>query len=271
MLNFINPITIFISSQTLYFIFSIGLILLFIYLINRYNKNVIDTTNQFYSDNIYIIPKNTDIKYILWNGDINSTYIIINLLIQDYYVQPLYFEKYTINKNKNQNILNTLINKSNIENAKSNIILKELSIYKNQQKKEKTNINQLYKIIQTQYPEFKFRLLPIIFITNIQKDSDFTTHFYNILSQHKQQYNNKLIHKHIEYFENYMRFIKYFNVNNIYISYNKNYIDLDIILFYLNNNNNNKIILPNKDIEHNNIKYLASQIIHPSIFNLLNI
>ena len=75
------------------------------YLSNRYMNNTKKTQNQSYykpSELIKGIPnlnylthntnntnKTNNIVYIFWNGDMNSTYLLIDLLVQDKIIQPL--------------------------------------------------------------------------------------------------------------------------------------------------------------------------------------
>ena len=77
------------------------------YLTNRYVKNTIQTSNQTYFKPIEVlqnnnsfmkITHNTNIVYVFWNGDMASTYLLVDLLLQDKVIQPLYVERYTIIK-----------------------------------------------------------------------------------------------------------------------------------------------------------------------------
>jgi hypothetical protein len=89
------------------------------YLANRYISNNKETTNQSYykpAELIKGIPnlnyiKNNQKIYIFWNGDMNSTYLLIDLLVQDKIIQPLYIERYTIIKELEKDTLKNIIQK----------------------------------------------------------------------------------------------------------------------------------------------------------------
>ena len=126
----------------------------FTYLTNRYLTNTKETSNQTYykpcelikgipnltilnNTNNHTHNTNTtnttnNITYIFWNGDMNSTYILLDLLLQDTIIQPLYIERYTIIKalekdtletilkNENKNKLILIINNKNNNGIQSN-------------------------------------------------------------------------------------------------------------------------------------------------------
>ena len=119
-LQFINdviPISFNITRNHIFIILSILGLSIFTYLSKRYLYNTAITSNQYYTKtkntNIHISQilnnnndssassassaksanASTSIIYIFWNGDINSTYLIIDLLIQGFIIQPMYIEK----------------------------------------------------------------------------------------------------------------------------------------------------------------------------------
>ena len=111
----------------------------FTYLTNRYLINTKETSNQTYYKpcevikgipNLTILSNNknnntnnntNNITYIFWNGDMNSTYILLDLLLQDSIIQPLYIERYTIIKALEKDTLDTIIkNKTNNSNNSNN-------------------------------------------------------------------------------------------------------------------------------------------------------
>ena len=76
------------------------------YLIKRYLSNTEHTTNAYYTRmdelahgaNIAALAPYSRKVFIFWNGDFNSTYLLLDYLQQDYIIQPLYIERYTIRK-----------------------------------------------------------------------------------------------------------------------------------------------------------------------------
>ena len=112
----------------------------FTYLTNRYLTNTKETSNQTYYKPCEVIKgipnltilnntnnnntNNTNttnnITYIFWNGDMNSTYILLDLLLQDTIIQPLYIERYTIIKALEKDTLDTIMKNENNNNNKNN-------------------------------------------------------------------------------------------------------------------------------------------------------
>jgi hypothetical protein len=189
------------------------------YATNKYNSNTKATTNQTYlksseiinsqyNNNVLLSRNNIAINYVFWNGDMASTYLIIDLLIQDKLVQPLYIERYTIAKNLEKERLQTLLNKkSNGQtfNPANTQFLKELNQLKTSQTTELKDLEVLRLMILKQLPEFKTRFLPTVYITTIEKDLEYTTRFYDAVKSSGEQHVNG-----IELIEQISRFIKYY-------------------------------------------------------------
>ena len=229
----------------------------FTYLTNRYLTNTKETSNQTYykpcevikgTPNLTILnntnnnnTNNTNnITYIFWNGDMNSTYILLDLLLQDTIIQPLYIERYTIikalekdtletilkNENKNNtnninntnntnntnninNTNNTNTNKNNNDiqsnsNKKYESYLKNIVLLKKKQDYELKQLEVLRLMIVSKYPEFKNNFLPTTYITSIAKDLEMTSHFFNTIKEIKPLYCDG-----IDFIEQVLRYIKY--------------------------------------------------------------
>lgn len=221
-----------ITGNQLFGIGSIISLVAITYLTRRYISNSKKTSNQYYikSTSTLIINAISKIDklrlcYICWNGDMSSTYLLIDALLQDKIIQPIYFESYKIAKNENTEYLETLTNaKQDINpDTKSNTnpdtkpqlkdidieFIKALNKMKIEQYNEMIKIDLLLKMIIHRYPEFKNNLLPVIYITNIEKDLDFTTQFYTFYKS-IIKYNDK----NITGIENILRFWKYYIIDN---------------------------------------------------------
>ena len=248
----------------------------FTYLTNRYLTNTKETSNQTYYKPCEVIKgipnltilnntnnnntNNTNnITYIFWNGDMNSTYILLDLLLQDTIIQPLYIERYTIIKVLEKDTLETILkneNKNNTNNANTNTnnnnssknnngiqsnsnkkyesYLKNIVLLKKKQDYELKQLEVLRLMIVSKYPEFKNNFLPTTYITSIAKDLDMTSHFFNTIKEIKPLYCDG-----IDFIEQVLRYIKYSGyINN------------------RNENNNNK----NKNV-NNNVNNNVSRII----------
>ena len=105
--SFIKPLSFHISSNAIFGTLSILGLGLFTYLGNRYFNTNKDTSNQYYTRTEETILGTPNLKlttekgcsniiYAFWNGDLSSTYLLIDLLLQDKVIQPLYIERYTI-------------------------------------------------------------------------------------------------------------------------------------------------------------------------------
>jgi hypothetical protein len=224
-----NLITLTLSKNHLWSALSIAGLVGVSYLTNRYAKNTEKTTNQTYykpieisnnnsNSNMNNINTNININYIFWNGDISSTYLLIDLLLQDKVIQPLYLERYTIIKNLEKDKLEKLArdnieeknilkdSKGNYKNKNNTIFLNSISSLKKNQEYEIKQIELLRLMILGQYPEFRNNLLPTTYITTIAKDLEDTSKFYNALLEIKP------IHSEgIDFIEQVIRFLKYYN------------------------------------------------------------
>jgi len=256
----------------------------FTYLTNRYLTNTKETSNQTYYKpcevikgipNLTILNKtntnnnNTNnITYIFWNGDMNSTYILLDLLLQDTIIQPLYIERYTIIKALEKDTLDTIMkneNKNNNgiqsnSNKKYKSYLKNIVLLKKKQDYELKQLEVLRLMIVSKYPEFKNNFLPTTYITSIAKDLEMTSHFFNIIKEIKPLYCDG-----IDFIEQVLRYIKYSgyiknrnennknnNVSRIILGCNKDYKNYDLVL-KLNTKNTNNIVfidMPLKEIDN---------------------
>jgi hypothetical protein len=288
------------------------------YLANRYINNTKKTQNQSYyksSELIKGIPNlyslqslhanitkttnttntiNNTIIYIFWNGDMNSTYILIDLLVQDKIIQPLYIERYTIIKELEKDELETIIKKQKqnqnqkqkqqSQKSNSNTIdtidtihsnyLKNIVVLKKTQEYELKQLELLRLMILSKYPEFSNNLFPTTYITSIEKDLEMTSLFYNSLQSIKPIY-----YDGIDFIEQVLRYIKYSgyikknsSIPRIILGCNKEYknetllsklIDINIVSiidFPLKNNDN--AILKNKSVHlfpNDIMKYFLSK------------
>jgi len=274
------------------------------YLTNRYMSNTKKTQNQSYYKptelingipNLnYINKSNNNIAYIFWNGDMNSTYILLDLLVQDKIIQPLYIERYTIIKELEKDELENIIKKqkqrqdNNKDNNKDNkynkdnvIIdtfhsnyLKNIVLLKKTQDYELKQLELLRLMILGKYPEFKTNLFPTTYITSIEKDLEMTSLFYNSLQIIKPIY-----YDGIDFIEQVLRYIKYsgyINKSNtiprIILGCNKDYkneklltklIDINIVSiidFPLKHSDNNSLNNSSATLFPNDImKYFLSK------------
>ena len=234
------------------------------YLTNRYVKNTTLATNQTYykpfetlqNYNSFNNNSNTsknllNINYIFWNGDISSTYILIDLLLQDKIIQPLYVERYTIIKDLEKDKLDNLARDNaklkdkngqykNINNTK---FLKSIATLKKSQEYELKQIEILRLMILKQYPEFRNNFLPTTYITTIAKDLEYTSNFYSALLEIKPINSDG-----IDFVEQVVRFLKYYdkikdkgfeysnensnnnsNVSRIILGCNKDYKNIELL------------------------------------------
>jgi len=273
----------------------------FTYLTNRYLTNTKETSNQTYykpcevikgipnltilnNTNTHTHNTNTtnNITYIFWNGDMNSTYILLDLLLQDTIIQPLYIERYTIIKVLEKDTLDTILkneNKNNTNNANTNTnntntnknnngiqsnsnkkydaYLKNIVLLKRNQDYELKQLEVLRLMIVSKYPEFKNNFLPTTYITSIAKDLDMTSHFFNTIKEIKPLYCDG-----IDFIEQVLRYIKYSgyinnrNENNkntiprIILGCNKEYKNNDLLLKLISKNIVSNINIPLKEIDN---------------------
>ena len=248
------------------------------YLTNRYISNTKKTKNQSYykpAELIKGIPNlnainmqstmksNAQIIYIFWNGDINSTYLLIDLLLQDKIIQPLYIERYTIIKELEKDTLESIIkqNKDNKNNKDNNTktnntktnknkdYLQNIVLIKKTQDYELKQLEILRLMILGKYPEFQNNLFPTTYITSIEKDLEMTSHFYNTLQDIKPIYCDG-----IDFIEQVLRYLKHSGYTN-------------------NNNQNNNKIIPriilgcNKEYKNNE---LLLKLIHKNIVSIID-
>ena len=261
------------------------------YFANRYNNNTIDTTNQTYYkpietknyngniniNNLTTINGNKPITYIFWNGDVGSTYLIIDLLLQDKIVQPLYIERYTIIRTlEGERLINILYNKKNsfleksrtknIDENNNTKFLKQISSLKHSQDYEIKQVEMLRLMILGQYPEFRNNFLPTTYITTIAKDLEYTSQFYNILKDMSPAFCDG-----IEFIEQVMRFLKHYSniLENssldaskiikprIILGCNKEYKNLELLKKLKNKSLVFGIDFPIIDMDIKTVKYMA--------------
>jgi hypothetical protein len=262
------------------------------YLTNRYITNTKQTKNQSYykpAELIKGIPNlhsinmqsnmpsnmqsNTQIIYIFWNGDINSTYLLIDLLLQDKIIQPLYIERYTIIKELEKDTLESIIkqtktNQNKINQNKTNKnkdYLQNILLIKKTQEYELKQLEILRLMILGKYPEFHNNLFPTTYITSIEKDLEMTSHFYNTLQDIKPLYCDG-----IDLIEQILRYLKYSgytnnNINNnnnniprIILGCNKEYKNNDLLLKLIHKNIVSIIDLPLKKINNEELKHICA-------------
>ena len=277
-------ITLTLSKNHLWSALSVAGLAGVTYLTNRYIKNTEDTTNKTYykpfeiTNNLNLIkPRDKNINYIFWNGDISSTYLLIDLLLQDKIIQPLYIERYTIIKELEKDKLETLArdnlvtsnlkDKNGIYKNKNNTkFLNTIATLKKAQEYELKQIEILRLMILKQYPEFKTNLLPTTYVTTIAKDLEYTSKFYNALLEIKP------IHSEgIDFIEQIIRFLKYYDKikdkgfeNRILLGFNKDYKNRELLINLHKKNiitisKNSILDMPVFDMDNKTIKYMAVQ------------
>jgi hypothetical protein len=195
------------------------------------------TSNQYYTkseESILGTPNLTlttqkgqsEIIYIFWNGNMSSSYLVIDLLLQDKPIQPLYIERYTILKTLEHDNLEILTKQYkeykqrekdtqdklyNISHEQNKYFinikqyLEDVARIKKKQMNETTQLEIFRQIILKQYPEFQQNFLPTQYITTITKDLEHTSNFFSILKDISPQYYNG-----IELLEQVTRFLKYY-------------------------------------------------------------
>jgi hypothetical protein len=270
------------------------------YLIKRYLSNTTATTNGYYvkpdssrmsnepSGNILVNlaaqeKDNSEkgIVYIFWNGDMKSTYLLIDQLLQDKIIQPLYVERYTIFKTLEHEQLEkyTKLYNTNRKACTTSVLeyLTGVAKLKRQQSKETNQIEILRNAICNQYAEFKMNILPTRFITTIAKDLSYSQEFYDIINSimQKSELTTCQING-IEFYEQASRYIKHsqLSINSklsrVILGYSKESHLMEIIK-KINANTNpafNRIEMPLKYIDNESIRYLAVEI-SPVVMTLL--
>ncbi len=323
---FINPLIVNISRNQIFFGLSILCLGAFTYITNRFLHNTIQTTNQYYiksnnpiqklditQDTTIPIPMSIpDLTlniqsqnihkyvYVFWNGDINSTYLLIDLLLQDKIIQPVYIEKYTILKTLENTNLSKMVKQYNLyknnttptinnttqnnDIAKIKLYLEDIARIKNIQNNETISLELLRTLIIKKYPEFQHNLLYTQYVTTITKDLEHTSIFFDTLKTISPIHYNG-----IEFIEQITRFIKHYkpfntiqntnNTNNtnitntntnittklsrILIGYSSNHKNINLIKTLLDTNSiniNKHIEMPLQTHTDNDINFLAHEI-----------
>lgn len=236
----------------------ITILILGLFIISRYVSNTRQVTTQYYSRTDEILYPSTlsatTTIYIFWNGDLNSTYLLLDQLLQDKIIQPIYIERYTILKNLNHDKLNNIAKETKQE--KDLLYLQYVARLKKQQSAEITQLSMLRKMILLQYPEFKYNFKPTQYVTNITKDIEFTNSFSNIL------YEIKPIHyDDIEFFEQVSRLTKHLNCSRILIGYSKDNKNIKLIMQIMQKLHllDSKLELPLHEMHNKDIAYLATK------------
>jgi len=233
----------------------IGFIILSSFLLQRYINNVNKTSNQIqYLD--HIINPHTEINqklkkyYIFWNGNQQSTYLIITLLLQDYIIQPIYIQEYTIIKGLDIDKIQDLLHSPKNNNQEYLHYLKNLKI---KQELDYKKLQELRITITKRYAEFSKNLLSTQYVSSIQKDLQFTQTFSNILNKLQPTHQ-----PHIEFLEQCSRFSKHYK-QTILLPCTKNskiYNNLNS-LYHLDNSMFSNLIFPIMNLDKEKIKINA--------------
>jgi hypothetical protein len=209
-----------ITKNQLFGVTSILAIAGFTYLAKRYLSNIEKSTNKYYTKpneiittpNLNILKPSVDNNYnesskhifIFWNGDDSSTYLLIDLLQQDYIIQPLYIERFTIIKQLEGSKLEALARQYKDKPASNQYkFLQDIAKIKKNQTNELTQLDIKRSMILNKFNQFQHNLLPTIYITTIAKDMDFTSSFFIALKEHQPMY-----YDGIEFLEQVIRFLK---------------------------------------------------------------
>ena len=281
-------ITFTLSKNHLWSALSIAGLAGITYLTNRYVKNTEQTTNQTYYKPLEILSGNVNVNtnananankiYIFWNGDMASTYLLLDFLLQDKIIQPFYIERYTIIKNlekdKLEKLSRDITNKAKLLNNKS---ITNIAYLKKEQDYELKQLEILRLMILTQYPEFKNNLLPTTYITTIAKDLDYTSKFYNALLEIKPIHS-----KDIELIEQIGRFLKYYFKGvkgdkgiepRVIFGCNKDYKNRELLINLLKKNiifeSNISLDIPLLEMDKKNLKFVAVGLVPSNIMPLL--
>ena len=250
------------------------------YLIKRYLSNTEHTTNAYYTRmdelahgaNIAALATSSRKVFIFWNGDFNSTYLLLDYLQQDYIIQPLYIERYTIRKALEHDLLEkytSQYNQSKLSPSNAKCppavleYLADVAKMKRQQTLEITQMTTLRRVITRQYPEFQANLLPTQYITVIEKDLAYSQNFYDALRALDLP---SLEYAGIELYEQAARYFAHLPMDKsnsnqkVMIGYSLD-SHLTPIIQKIENNltlSRNKIDLPLAKIPNADIKYLAA-------------
>lgn len=273
------------------------------YFIRRYLSNNEKTTSTYYTrsdelnlaNNIVSLTHPSSKKiHIFWNGSFNSTYLLLDYLQQDYIIQPLYIERYTIRKAIEHQQLQkytTEYNNSRTSGTKCDTTILEyladVAKMKRQQEKEISQIATLRRVITNQYPEFRANLLPTRYITVIEKDLAHSQKFYDALRELRLQ---PLKYAGIDLFEQASRYVEHIPRRN---SQEHPETNLKVVFGYsqdshltsiiqqithrtrqnkakIENQTENQIELPLSNISNNTIKYLATEKINKEVMRFLS-
>ena len=282
------------------------------YAMRRYLSNNEKATSTYYTrtDELNTIPNLASLIhpsakkiYIFWNGSFNSTYLLLDYLQQDYIVQSMYIERYTIrkaleheqlkqytaeyNKSKQQSTQQTTQQSTQLTNAECSPrvleYLADVAKMKRQQSLESSQITILRRVITNQYPEFRANLLPTRYITVIEKDLAHSQRFYDALRVLRLQ---PLEYAGIELYEQSARYIAHMPIigitpssahpaspDKIVMGYSQDSHLTSIIKKIekdLNTNSRHKIDLPLASISNSTIKYLASEKINKEVMRFIN-
>jgi hypothetical protein len=224
-----NKLPTFITSNYKFILLSFIFLLVSNYVSRRYIKIHNESKTQIHTlPNEYTIQMSlnnlskTTKYYIFWNGNYQSTYLLITYLQKNLVVQPIYIEEYKIAKSldtkkftplldKYQNmskyqLMNKLKKDTNgdIEDE-TYTFLKYMKTIKDKQTNELNKLLILRKLILQEYPEFKSNLLPTQYVSSIQKDLAHTSKFYQTLKTI-----NPLYVDGIEFIEQATRFAKHY-------------------------------------------------------------
>jgi len=278
------------------------------YAIRRYLSNNEKTTSTYYTrpDELNAIHNLTSLAnpsarkiYIFWNGSFNSTYLLLDYLQQDYILQPIYIERYTIRKALEHDQLlryTAEYNNSRTSGIKCNTTILEylanIAKMKRQQSQEISLLTTLRRVITNQYPEFRANLLPTRYITVIEKDLAHSQRFYDALRVLRLQ---PLEYAGIELYEQASRYVAHMpnNIEQIEALSSGQSSNQKIIMGYSQDshltsiikkiekekdkdketkyiNSRYKIDLPLADISNSTIKYLASEKINKEVMRFIN-
>ena len=269
-----------ITKNQIFGVTSILAIAGFTYLAKRYLSNVEKSTNQYYTKLIeQITTPNLNVLnpsvnnaepskhvFVFWNGDDSSTYLLIDLLQQDYIIQPLYIERFTIIKQLEGPKLETIARQYKDKPETNQYkYLQDIAKTKKTQANELTLLDTKRKIILNKYNQFQHNLLPTVYITTIAKDMDFTSSFFIALKEHQPKY-----YDGIEFLEQVIRFLQHYpssRSKRVILGYNKESKNMVLIREMLKKIKqgvidnreikNIKIDIPLEDVSSSEIKYKA--------------
>ena len=214
---------------------------------------------------------------------------MLDYLQQDYIVQPIYIERYTIRKALEYEKLEKSTTEYNQSKQQSKSkcspqvleYLADVAKMKRQQAQEISQMITIRRVITNQYPEFRANLLPTRYITVIEKDLSHSQKFYDLLRELHLQ---PLEYSGIELFEQASRYITHIqkeitlnpNIKTI-MGYSQDSHLTSIINKitkkiekHNTTDSRHKIEFPLAGISNNTIKYLASEKINKEVIRFLN-